>query len=158
MFIFFSLFRFFPSSGAFVSRSSVTCFVEIYVDLILWLFLSTIITHPISTSSSFALQLAINCCMKSNRISTRSGCAGNLSQNMFFTGTTIPLSDVMHQNHQSVAMTQNRTPPTLFQYPSKCRSIVCFLNCFVDCERRMSAKFGSRDLVESQKHIKKRSR
>lgn len=39
---------------------------------------------------------------------------------MFFTGTTtIPLSDVMHQNHQSVAMSQNRTPPTLFQYPSK---------------------------------------
>ena len=48
------------------------------------------------------------------------GCAAtNLSQNMFFTGTTIPLTDVMHQNHQSVAMTQNRTPPTLFQYPSK---------------------------------------
>ncbi|XP_070504575.1 protein winged eye isoform X3 [Chironomus tepperi] len=31
---------------------------------------------------------------------------------------TIPLTDVMHQNHQSVAMTQNRTPPTLFQYPT----------------------------------------
>ncbi|KAG5680222.1 hypothetical protein PVAND_009746 [Polypedilum vanderplanki] len=46
------------------------------------------------------------------------GCAAtpNLSQNMFFTGTTIPLTDVMHQNHQSVAM--NRTPPTLFQYPT----------------------------------------
>lgn len=50
------------------------------------------------------------------------GCTAtpNLSQNMFFTGTTtIPLTDVMHQNHQSVAMAQNRTPPTLFQYPSK---------------------------------------
>lgn len=48
------------------------------------------------------------------------GCTAtpNLSQNMFFTGT-IPLTDVMHQNHQSIAMTQNRTPPTLFQYPSK---------------------------------------
>lgn len=54
-----------------------------------------------------------------NRVMIKLGCAtSNLSQNMFFTGT-IPLTDVMHQNHQSVAMTQNRTPPTLFQYPSK---------------------------------------
>jgi hypothetical protein len=72
-----------------------------------------------STSSSFALQLAINV------HATQLGCAPNLSQNMFFTGTTtIPLSDVMHQNHQSVAMTQNRTPPTLFQYPSKSLSVL----------------------------------
>lgn len=56
----------------------------------------------------------------------RLGCAPNLSQNMFFTGTTtIPL-DVMHQNHQSVAMTQNRTPPTLFQYPTS--KSICFLH------------------------------
>jgi hypothetical protein len=34
------------------------------------------------------------------------GYAPNISQNMFFTGaTTIPFTDVMHQNHQNLAMT-----------------------------------------------------
>lgn len=49
-----------------------------------------------------------------------SGCTAtpNLSQNMFFTGT-IPLTADVLQSHQSMAMAQNRTPPTLFQYPSK---------------------------------------
>lgn len=49
-----------------------------------------------------------------------SGCTAtpNLSQNMFFTGT-IPLTADVLQSHQSMAMAHNRTPPTLFQYPSK---------------------------------------
>lgn len=84
---------------------------KIYVDLILWLFSHPFRHHHHHHHDPFA-PLHINC-------GPTAGCAGpNLSQNMFFTGTTtIPL-DVMHQNHQSL-MTQNRTPPTLFQYPSE---------------------------------------
>lgn len=48
--------------------------------------------------------------------------AQNLSQNMFFTGTSnsamIPLSSDL-----TMGLSQTRTPPTLWQYPSKCPPI-----------------------------------
>lgn len=79
--------------------------------------------HPPPSSSSRSI------CTRCYRNASTGCAAPNLSQNMFFTGTTtIPL-DVMHQNHQSV-MTQNRTPPTLFQYPSK-----SFIAMFSACLR-----------------------
>lgn len=83
---------------------------------------------------------------------------------MFFTGSTIPLTDVMHQNHQSVAMTQNRTPPTLFQYPSKCSFIHFYYSIALDVvvvyELYRKASFAcmyalivkESHLIQSQKH------
>lgn len=103
-----------------------------FIFIIFFIYVDLIFLHKFSFSSSFCIinhsstQKSISPSflhiLLSREIGKYSlGCAAtpNLSQNMFFTGTTIPLTDVMHQNHQSVAMTQNRTPPTLFQYPSK---------------------------------------
>lgn len=111
--------------------------LQIYVDLILWLqhfflpFFSPSLINRHHHHLHFNWQSMFT--QRHKKKQSQLGCAPNLSQNMFFTGTTtIPLSDVMHQNHQSVAMTQNRTPPTLFQYPSKflflCMSVYGFLS------------------------------
>lgn len=103
-----------------LSSLSVGCVIhgDFYVHLILRLFLIFLFSSLSHHHSSIGI---IICTWIGNSVSIDClGCtAPNLSQNMFFTGTTIPLTDVMHQNHQSVAMAQNRTPPTLFQYPSK---------------------------------------